>query len=221
MTDTSGGKGPLSESELQELVSSTDGGARSPSGGVGLFLAVVAIVWSLFQVLLASPISNYVLPGDLINNSRQIHLAFAIFLAFMAYPMFKSSPRSYVPVYDWVLALAGTFISLYGYFFYQKIVDNGGLADHMDKWFALAGLIILFEGARRAWPGHGDYRHDLSGICVFWRVLVDSRGDPLEGRKPAKGHEPYVDHLRRGVWHRAWRFYEIRIPVRAVRRSFG
>ena len=150
MTDTSGGKGPLSESELQELVSSTDGGARSPGGGVGLFLAVVAIVWSLFQVLLASPISNYVLPGDLINNSRQIHLAFAIFLAFMAYPMFKSSPRSYVPVYDWVLALAGTFISLYGYFFYQKIVDNGGLADHMDKWFALAGLIILFEGARRA-----------------------------------------------------------------------
>ncbi|MFO7770292.1 MAG: TRAP transporter permease [Roseovarius gahaiensis] len=150
MTEPSGGKGPLSESELQELVSSTDGGARDPAGSVGLFLAGVAIVWSLFQVLLASPISNYVLPGDLINNSRQIHLAFAIFLAFMAYPMFKSSPRSYVPIYDWVLALAGTFISLYGYFFYQKIVDNGGLADHMDKWFALAGLIILFEGARRA-----------------------------------------------------------------------
>jgi TRAP transporter 4TM/12TM fusion protein len=150
MTDNSGGKGPLSEAELQELVSSTDGGAREPAGTVGLMLAVIAVVWSLFQVLLASPISNYVLPGDLINNSRQIHLAFAIFLAFMAYPMFKSSPRSYVPIYDWVLALAGTFISLYGYFFYQKIVDNGGLADHTDKWFALVGLIILFEGARRA-----------------------------------------------------------------------
>ena len=150
MTDRSGGKGPLSESELQELVSSTDGGARTPAGGVGLLLAVIAVVWSLFQVLLASPVANYVLPGDLINNSRQIHLAFAIFLAFMAYPMFKSSPRSYVPLYDWVLALAGSFIALYGYFFYEKIVDNGGLADHTDKWFALAGLIILFEGARRA-----------------------------------------------------------------------
>ncbi len=150
MTDNSGGKGPLSETELQQLVSSTDGGARTPAGWVGLLLAAIAVVWSLFQVLLASPVSNYVLPGDLINNSRQIHLAFAIFLAFMAYPMFRSSPRSYVPAYDWVLALAGTFISLYGYFFYQKIVDNGGLADHTDKWFALAGLIILFEGARRA-----------------------------------------------------------------------
>ena len=41
-------------------------------------------------------------------------------------------------------------MSLYGFFFYQKIVDNGGLADDLDKWFALAGLILLFEAARRA-----------------------------------------------------------------------
>ncbi len=150
MTETSGGKGPLSDAELQDLVSSSDGGARNPSGPVGILLAVVAVVWSLYQVLLASPVSNYVLPGDLINNSRQIHLAFATFLAFMAYPMFKRSPRDRIPLYDWVLALAGTFTSLYGYFFYAKIVNNGGLADHTDKWFALAGLIILFEGARRA-----------------------------------------------------------------------
>src|SRR6056297_1594187 len=150
MADDRQGKGPLSEDELQEMVASNDGGARNPTGRVALLLAVVAVVWSLYQVLLASPLANYVLPGDLINNSRQIHLAFAIFLAFMAYPMLKSSPRSYVPIYDWVLGLAGTFFALYGYFFYEKIVNNGGLADHTDKWAALAGLIILFEGARRA-----------------------------------------------------------------------
>jgi TRAP transporter 4TM/12TM fusion protein len=150
MADKTQGKGPLSESELEEMVASNDGGARNPTGSVALLLAGVALVWSLYQVLLASPIVNYVLPGDLINNSRQIHLAFAIFLAFMAYPMLKSSPRDHVPIYDWALALAGTFCALYGYFFYEKIVNNGGLADHTDKWFALAGLLILFEGARRA-----------------------------------------------------------------------
>src|SRR6056297_3208586 len=150
MADDAKGKGPLSEEALQEMVASNDGGARNPTGAVALLIAVVAVVWSLFQVLLASPLANYVLPGDLINNSRQIHLAFAIFLAFMAYPMFRTSPRSYVPVYDWILALAGTYLALYGYFFYDKIVNNGGLADHTDKWAALAGLIILFEGARRA-----------------------------------------------------------------------
>ncbi|MBC7164970.1 MAG: TRAP transporter permease [Roseovarius sp.] len=150
MADDRQGTGPLSEDELQEMVASNDGGARNPTGAVGLLLAVVAVVWSLYQVLLASPLANYVLPGDLINNSRQIHLAFAIFLAFMAYPMLKSSPRSYVPIYDWVLGLTGTFFALYGYFFYDKIVNNGGLADDTDKWAALAGLLILFEGARRA-----------------------------------------------------------------------
>ncbi|WP_417605150.1 TRAP transporter permease [Primorskyibacter flagellatus] len=140
----------LSEEELQDLVTSSDSGARSPQGSVALFMAVVALVWSLFQVLLASPVSNLLLPGDIINNSRQIHLAFAVFLAFMAYPALKSSPRHYIPIQDWAMGLFGAFLALYGYFFYEKIVSSGGLADDTDKWFALAGLIILFEGARRA-----------------------------------------------------------------------
>jgi len=140
----------LSEEELQELVAASDAGARSPHGGVGTFLAVVAVIWSVFQVILASPLANYVLPGDVINNSRQLHLAFAIFLAFMAYPALKSSPRSYIPVQDWIMAVLAAFIALYGFIFYQKIVDAGGLADDIDKWFALAGLLLLFEAARRA-----------------------------------------------------------------------
>ncbi|MEP1964738.1 TRAP transporter permease [Tateyamaria sp.] len=140
----------LSEEELQDLVASSDAGARNPTGNIGTLLAIVAVVWSLFQVLLASPLSNYILPGDVINNSRQVHLGFAIFLAFMAYPALKSSPRHYIPLQDWFLGLFGVFTALYGYVFYQKIVDAGGLADDMDKWFALAGLLILFEGARRA-----------------------------------------------------------------------
>lgn len=140
----------LSEEELQDLVSSSDAGARNPIGSVGLFLSIIAITWSVFQVVLASPLSNQLLPGSIVNNSRQIHLAFAIFLAFMAYPALKSSPRHYIPIQDWIMGFAGVFIALYGYFFYEKIVNSGGLADDMDKWFALVGLLLLFEGARRA-----------------------------------------------------------------------
>ncbi|SLN25767.1 DctM-like transporters [Roseovarius albus] len=150
MTDNPQGSKALSEEELQDLVSSSDAGARNPVGPVGTMLAIIAVVWSLFQVLLASPIANYVLPGDVINNSRQIHLGFAIFLAFMAYPALKSSPRHYIPIQDWIMGLLGTVIALYGYIFYQKIVNNGGLADDFDKWVALVGLVLLFEGARRA-----------------------------------------------------------------------
>ncbi|MFY0692228.1 MAG: TRAP transporter permease [Paracoccaceae bacterium] len=139
----------LSEEELQELVAASDSGARSPQGSVGMFVAAVALIWSIFQVLLASPAAPYILPGDLINNSRQIHLAFAIFLAAMAYPLFKSSPRHFIPWYDWILGITGALLALYGYFFYDKIVSNGGLADTADAYFALAGLALLFLAAYR------------------------------------------------------------------------
>ncbi len=150
MSDKPQSGGPLSEEELQELVAATDSGARNPVGPVGTALAVIAVIWSVFQVTLASPLANYILPGDVINNSRQIHLAFAIFLAFMAYPALKSSPRDYIPIQDWIMAILGVFTAMYGYIFYTKIVNSGGLADDVDKWFALLGLILLFEAARRA-----------------------------------------------------------------------
>lgn len=141
---------PLSEEELQDLVASSDAGGRNPVGNVGVFLAIVAAIWSIFQVILASPLANYVLPGSVVNNARQFHLAFALFLAFAAYPALKSSPRGYIPVQDWIMGLVGAFVALYGYFFYDKIVNAGGLADDTDKWVALLGLVLLFEAARRA-----------------------------------------------------------------------
>ncbi|MEC8572706.1 MAG: TRAP transporter fused permease subunit, partial [Pseudomonadota bacterium] len=150
MTSETQGNRPLSEEELQALVASSDSGARNPMGSVGLFLAIVACIWSIFQVLLASPVANLVLPGSVVNNSRQIHLAFAIFLAYAAYPALKTSPTDRIPVQDWILALMGTFTALYGYIFYEKIVNAGGKGDDIDTIFAAIGLVLLFEGARRA-----------------------------------------------------------------------
>ncbi|MCE8532426.1 TRAP transporter permease [Ruegeria pomeroyi] len=150
MTSEIQGKRPLSEEELQDLVASSDAGARDPAGSIGLFLAIVAVIWSVFQLILASPMSNMILPGSIVNNSRQVHLAFALFLAFAAYPALKSSPRDRIPAQDWVMAGLGAGIALYGYIFYDKLVNSGGLADDTDKWVALVGLILLFEAARRA-----------------------------------------------------------------------
>lgn len=150
MASDKSGNRPLSEEELQDLVTSSDAGARDPVGNVGLFLAIVAVIWSVFQLILASPMSNLILPGSIVNNSRQVHLAFALFLAFAAYPALKSSPRDRIPVQDWIMAVVGALIALYGYIFYDKLVNSGGLADDTDKWVALVGLILLFEAARRA-----------------------------------------------------------------------
>ncbi len=81
------GRGGLSQAELDELVASSDTGARGSTGSVGVFITVVALAWSLFQLWIASPIP-FMVGFGVFNDTeaRSIHLAFAIFLAFAAFP---------------------------------------------------------------------------------------------------------------------------------------
>ncbi|MDB6177613.1 TRAP transporter permease [Paracoccus sp. Z330] len=85
------GHGNLSQTELDELVASSDTGARTPPGAVGKIILVTALCWSLFQLWIASPIPFMVGFGVLNDTeTRSIHLAFALFLAYMAYPAERS-----------------------------------------------------------------------------------------------------------------------------------
>ncbi|WP_223426530.1 TRAP transporter permease [Tateyamaria pelophila] len=81
------GRGGLSQAELDELVASSDTGGRGSLGTVGVFLTCVALAWSLFQLWIASPLP-FMVGWGVFNDteSRSIHLAFAIFLAFAAFP---------------------------------------------------------------------------------------------------------------------------------------
>ena len=81
------GKGGLSQAELDELVASSDTGGRAPSAPIARFIMVTAIVWSLFQLWIASPLP-FMLGFGVFNDTeaRSFHLAFALFLAYAAYP---------------------------------------------------------------------------------------------------------------------------------------
>ncbi len=141
----------LSDDELKQIVAEADTGGRKPTGLAAHFLLVAAITWSLFQLWIASP-APFSLGIFILNDteSRAIHLAFAVFLAFAAYPALKSSPRAYVPLLDWGLALAGAFCAGYLYLFYAELSTRPGLPTTMDLVVAVAGLVLLLEAARRA-----------------------------------------------------------------------
>ncbi len=81
------GRGGLSQEELDALVASSDTGGRGAAGAVGIFLTCTALAWSLFQLWIASPIP-FIVGFGVFNDteSRSIHLAFALFLAFAAFP---------------------------------------------------------------------------------------------------------------------------------------
>ncbi|MEM7496859.1 MAG: TRAP transporter permease [Pseudomonadota bacterium] len=92
MSDQSTEKQGLSQAEIDELVASSDTGGRNPAGWVSSLILVVALLWSLFQLWIASPIPFIIEWGVFgSNEARSIHLAFAIFLAFLAFPAAKSA----------------------------------------------------------------------------------------------------------------------------------
>ena len=142
----------VSQDELQEMVAETETGARNPTGAIPKkILFFVPLAWTLFQLWYASPLP-FILNIFVLNDTeaRAIHLAFAIFLSFAAYPTFKSSPRDHIPVQDWIVGLVGAFCAAYLFIFYEALSDRPGAPTQMDLIVAVVGLILLLEATRRA-----------------------------------------------------------------------
>ncbi|MFP8833624.1 TRAP transporter permease [Hydrogenophaga sp. XSHU_21] len=140
---------------LQQLVADSDTGGRKPTGLTAGIIFAGAMLWALFQFWYASPLP-FELGFGILNDTeaRAIHLAFALFLAFLAWPAFKRSPRDRVPVVDWVLALVGAFAAAYLMLFYDELATRPGQPTTFDIVVASAGLLLLLEATRRAvgWP---------------------------------------------------------------------
>ncbi|APR04406.1 TRAP transporter permease [Thauera chlorobenzoica] len=141
----------LSDEELKKIVAEADTGGRRPTGITARLLLLTALAWSLFQLWIASPLP-FSLGVFVFNDTeaRAIHLAFAVFLAFAAYPALKRSPRDYVPLQDWALAAVGAFCAAYLFLFYAELATRPGLPTDADMAAAVIGLILLLEAARRA-----------------------------------------------------------------------
>lgn len=137
--------------DLDQLVAEADTGGRKPRGAAGKLLLWVAIAWSLFQLWYASPLP-FMLGFGILNDTeaRSIHLAFALFLAFTAYPAFSSSSRKVVPPADWILSLLAAFAGAYLFLFYDQLATRPGQPTTLDLVTAGLGIIFLLEATRRS-----------------------------------------------------------------------
>ncbi|MCG8531342.1 MAG: TRAP transporter permease, partial [Desulfovibrionales bacterium] len=139
-------------SGLQDMIAQSDTGGRNPVGAISKnILFFVPLAWTLFQLWYASPlpfIFNFLVFNS--TEARAIHLAFAVFLAYTAYPTFKSSPREYIPIQDWGVALVATFCAAYLFIFYAQLSDRPGDPTPMDLMVSVLGLALLLEATRRA-----------------------------------------------------------------------
>ncbi|TCP16951.1 TRAP transporter 4TM/12TM fusion protein [Nicoletella semolina] len=147
--------------DLQDMVASNDSGGRNPYGLTKKVIVVTAILWSIFQLYYTSPLPFWL--QEIVRNmgmdvnvviddtkARSIHLAFALFLAYLSFPAFASSPKHRVPYQDWLFATLGAFLGAYYIFFYEGLVTRFGAPNTQDIIAGCLGLLLLLEACRRS-----------------------------------------------------------------------
>jgi TRAP transporter 4TM/12TM fusion protein len=142
------------KSRINEDLSPT----RNLSGLHLKIVASIAIIWSLFQLWYASPFP-FMLNFGMFKGlpARAIHLGFALCLAFLIYPVSKGKKISFI---DIIISFLGAFSCLYIYFFYDQLVDRGGVLLNigigenfnlpLELIIGSFGILILLEATRRA-----------------------------------------------------------------------
>ena len=139
-----------------DLVALVDTGGRRPDGWQGRFIIGLAFVWALFQLYISSNIPFWLTDVTGLNvivntdQARFIHLAFAMFLAALAFPLFKTSSRRTIPWYDWVLAALGAASCLYLLVFKDDIAVRAGIPGPGDLIAASVGMVVLGTAVYRA-----------------------------------------------------------------------
>ena len=141
------------ESKISEDLSPT----RNLTGLHLKIVVAIAIIWSLFQLWYASPFPFMFNIGMFKGlPARAIHLGFALLLAFLIFPMSKSKKIS---IFDILISLVAAFCCLYIYFFYDQLIDRGGvllkislgqnITIPIELIIGTIGILILLEATRR------------------------------------------------------------------------
>ena len=141
------------KSKIQEDLSPT----KNITGLHLKIVTVIAIIWSLFQLWYASPFPFWFNIGMFKGlPARAIHLGFALLLAFLIFPY---SREKKISIIDILISIIAAFCCLYIYFFYDQLVDRGGillkitLAENIiipvELIIGICGILILLEATRR------------------------------------------------------------------------
>jgi TRAP-type uncharacterized transport system fused permease subunit len=137
--------------KARRLAEQEDGIGRKPGGWQRYVVPTVAIAWCFFQISIAS---WWILDTVFI---RAIHLAFALLIVFLNYPMFREtrlglrylSAKDRITLLDFAVALVAAFSALYIMIDYGGITMRYGLPVARDVAIGLIMVVLLLEASRR------------------------------------------------------------------------
>ena len=135
---------PISN-EDEESISSLEGKRILPADSFGFkLIAVVAFAWSFYQLyVVVFPINSVFI--------RSVHLAFALVLTFLMYPMVRT-PESMRKIHfgNYILAPFSALCALYIYINYDALNARSGAWESIDIAVGATAIVLLIKASRRA-----------------------------------------------------------------------
>ncbi len=182
-----------------------------------MILAATCIGWSLLQLWYASPLPftfNVFILND--TEMRSLHLGIGLFLAFLAYPFRKSSPRDRVPAQDWLLAVAAAYLRRVFVPVLSRAFDAAGTTD-ADRFLHRYRRHAVAAGGHPPGgrPAARHHRDADAGLRVC-RTL-DARRHSAQGHFAVQGRLALLAVDRRCLRRGGGRVGKLHLPVRAVR----
>lgn len=135
----------------RKMAEEEEGIGRKPRGPSKYVIPTIAVIWSFFQLSIASWL---ILDSTFI---RAIHLGFALLIVFLNYPLFKKthfglkflSTKTKIPIFDYLIAILAAFSALYIAIDYAGMTTRYGSPILRDLIFGAILVILLLEASRR------------------------------------------------------------------------
>jgi TRAP transporter 4TM/12TM fusion protein len=135
----------------RKMAEEEEGVARRPLGPTKWVIPTIGVIWSFFQLSIAS---WWILDTVFI---RSIHLGFALLIVYLNYPVLKKtrlglkflSIKDRIPPWDFVIAIIACFSAVYIAIDYAGINQRYGAPVPRDLIIGLILLLLLLEAARR------------------------------------------------------------------------
>ena len=113
----------MKTNKTDNIVDESEGRARILIGWQLKLVAIVAFIWSLFQLWYASPLPFMVGFGVFIDvPARAIHLGFGLFLAFLLFPFYKKNRSKKINILNFLLSITAFCVTFYLFYNYEALV---------------------------------------------------------------------------------------------------
>ena len=151
----------MTKNEIQEqdeglevakrMAEEEEGIGRRPKGYSKYVIPFVCVVWSIFQLSIASWL---ILDSTFI---RAIHLGFALLVVYLNYPLFRKTrfglkyfaTTDRIPILDYIIGIIAAFSALYIAIDYVGMTARYGDPIFRDIAIGIALVLLLLEAARR------------------------------------------------------------------------